>query len=317
VPNRWDVILGDPRLGVLPADPFMIESPVPRTGQNPITGDVVEPPHFGRSNSINGHEQDVQNLDDLQYACTFSLSPPIPCNQGNQDGCDCNATEFVYDRSVCEYTNALLDGTQVRGKAYPGLRQLEVLKGLGHNAVLASVCPKNTTPVGADPSVDPSYGYNPAVGAMVSRLKPYFSPRCLPRALPVGEDHRIPCSVVEGQNPGSNCFCDEARGRLDLAPELDAAVRAELGKRGFCDAGGERCADLCLCEVRQFEFADLQICQNSPIDDETRAGFCYLDRNIANPDLLATCPAHEPQNLRFMGVPGAEPPWFQLVACER
>jgi hypothetical protein len=317
VPNRWDLILGDPSSGDRPADPFMIESIEPRAGQNPITGDVVEPPHLGRRNAINGHEQDAVNRDDLQYACTFELSPPIPCNEGNADGCDCNVSESGYDRSICEYADPLVDGTQVRGKAYPGLRQLEVLKGLGHHAVVASVCPKNTTAVGNDPAADPSYGYNPAVGAMVSRLKPYFAPRCLPRSLPVEVDQRVPCSVIEGQRPGRGCSCDPARGRLDLPPELSAAVRSELAKRGFCDGVRARCSELCLCEVRQFELDELATCQNSPIDDETRFGFCYLDRNIANPELLGACPAGEPQNLRFMGARAAEPPWFQLIACER
>ena len=315
VPNRWDAILGDPETGLRPADPFMVESIEPRAGLNPITGDSIEPPHSGRSNSINGHEQDVLNFDDLQYACTFELSPPIQCNQGNQDACDCNATESPYDRPLCTYSDTLFDGIQVRAKAYPGLRQLEVLKGLGHNAVVASVCPKNTTSVGTDPAADPFYGYNPAVGAMVSRLKPYFAPRCLPRALPVNEDKRVPCSVVEGQRPGRACFCDAARGRLELAPEVSDAVRRELGRRGFCDAGTTACADLCLCEVLQFEGDDLAICQSSSLDDQTRSGFCYLDRGIANPDLLAACPGHEPQNLRFMGTPAPEPPWFQIIAC--
>jgi hypothetical protein len=314
-PNRWDVLLGDPQSGVRPGDPFMVESIEPRAGQNPLTGDVIEPPHVGRWNAINGHEQDAQNRDDLQYACTFDLSPGIPCTEQNQDGCDCNAAEFVYDRSLCQYANPLLDGTQVRGKAYPALRQLQVLKGLGHNAVVASVCPKNMTAIGNDPAADPSYGYNPAVGAMVSRLKPYFAPRCLPKPLPVNEDGRVPCSVVEGQRPGSACFCDAGRGRLDLGPELSDGVRHELAMRGFCGGSGEACADFCLCEVRQFELDELAICQSSPSDDETRFGFCYLDRNIANPELLGTCPVHEPQNLRFMGAPAAETPWFQLIAC--
>jgi hypothetical protein len=33
---------------------------------------------------------------------------------------------------------------QVRAKAYPGLRELEVLKGLGDQGIVGSICPANS-----------------------------------------------------------------------------------------------------------------------------------------------------------------------------
>jgi hypothetical protein len=73
-----------------------------------------------------------------------------------------------------------VDGTQERGKAYPGLRELAVLKGIGAGAVVASICPKNVAPEsGQSVDTDPSYGYNPAMTAIVERMK-----RALP-ALPL------------------------------------------------------------------------------------------------------------------------------------
>jgi hypothetical protein len=58
---------------------------------------------------------------------------------------------------------------QYKYKAYPALRQLEVLKGLGDNAVVASVCTRNVT----RPNL-PDYGYRPVVGALVEAFAPRF-----------------------------------------------------------------------------------------------------------------------------------------------
>jgi hypothetical protein len=317
VPNRWDVILGDPDSGAPPLDPFMIESVDERTGRNPITLDPIEPSHAGRSNSINGHEQSVLNRDDLQYACTFELFPNIPCTATNQDGCDCNASELPYNRPLCQYPGADVDGVQTHAKAYPGLRQLEVLKGLGQNAVVASVCPKNSTPVGEEPAADPDYGYNPAVGAMLQRFKPYFVPRCLPRPLPVGPAGHTPCSVVEGRATGGACLCDASKGRFDLDGEFSRAVRVELESRGFCADGVMACDDLCLCDVHQFSDDELFTCQNSQTDPGDLFGFCYVDPETGNPDLVAACPEGQPHDVRFLGLRAPEPPWFQFIACPR
>src|SRR5690606_40063101 len=57
-------------------------------------------------------------------------------------------------------------------KAYPGTRQLEVLRRVGAitgNAIVASICPKVTR--SQSPATDPAYGYNPAIAALVDRLK--------------------------------------------------------------------------------------------------------------------------------------------------
>ena len=35
--------------------------------------------------------------------------------------------------------------TQIRAKAYPGIRELQVLQGLNDQAIVASICPANVT----------------------------------------------------------------------------------------------------------------------------------------------------------------------------
>src|SRR5690606_3015578 len=78
----WDLILGpDPMGGLpMPADPLMRESVEPRSGTNPATGEALAPPDSGfRANSINGHEWNIADKSDLQYACIFPLIEEKEC----------------------------------------------------------------------------------------------------------------------------------------------------------------------------------------------------------------------------------------------
>ncbi|HKO49076.1 MAG TPA: hypothetical protein VJV79_15195 [Polyangiaceae bacterium] len=179
--NRWPLLLGVPEpidgsAPVPPADPFMIESIEPRTGTNPIAQIAISPansmnPH---ANVINGHEQNVPNLDDLQYACIFPLQTPKDCLPGDPY-CQCSPDKMGISDAVIAANSPLCQGgeninQQTSAKAYPGVRELQVLKDLGENAIVASICPKVTVPAGSA-ELDPNYGYNPAIHALIERLK--------------------------------------------------------------------------------------------------------------------------------------------------
>ena len=102
----WDLIVGDPERYVPPGDPFMRESPEPRSGTNPITGAAIAPPSSTdpTANPINGHEQNYSGRD-LQYACTFPLPEPLVCDRAREDsaqGCDCFENELPLNRPVCQ-----------------------------------------------------------------------------------------------------------------------------------------------------------------------------------------------------------------------
>jgi hypothetical protein len=165
----WDQILGQPEASppVPPSDPFMIESVAPREGVNPRTGIAVSPPVPGPGgNLINGHEYRIEGNSDLQYACIFPLATQRDCaNAQPGQGCDCKVSNEVFDRPLCN------DTTQEFAKAYPGTRQLQVLRDYGSNSVVASICPKN--PNCADPA-DINCGYNPAIAALLERMKAAF-----------------------------------------------------------------------------------------------------------------------------------------------
>jgi hypothetical protein len=169
--GRWPIILGDPQTYTPPTDPFMRESSEPRSGDNPITHELITTSSSldPNANSINGHEQVNVGNRDLQYACTFALPEPIICDQAAAAagrGCDCFTEELSFNRPVCNPPGGgVAATTQYGGKAYPALRPLAVAKALGQRAVLGSICAPNTHD---EEQLD--FGYRPLFGALGRRI---------------------------------------------------------------------------------------------------------------------------------------------------
>jgi hypothetical protein len=302
--GRWDVILGD-ESGNGPSDPFMIESidPRPVGAPHPFLDGVTITAPGGMPNEVNGTEQAVPPASrfDLQFACTFPLASPVPCTADNARGCHCNADEAAQQSPLCEYSTPDSDGIQVRNKAYPGIRELELLRRLGSSAVVASACPKNVEPEGGA-AVDPNYGYNPAMSALFGRLKQSLSSRCLSRALTVA-DGRVPCTMMEVTLQPDGCGSCDAPGRVPLTGSaLRSALQQDLQASGLCGSGTNVACDLfCACELQQFEGADLATCQNASSTPSELAGYCYVDEENGAPELLAACPPANQRMLRFLG----------------
>ena len=171
---RYPLLLRDAAKNAPPTDPFMIESIDPRSGENPLSHDKV-----GTTGSqspvlsaINGHEHNVPNRNDLQYACTYALPTAQPCMNGDA-ACACSATragdttDVISENSpVCQPPAGGPAGTtQYYAKAYPGARQLRLAQLLGERSVPASVCPKVF-----DDAASPDYAYTPALNALATRL---------------------------------------------------------------------------------------------------------------------------------------------------
>ncbi len=152
----WDTVLGDPGNYVPPKDPHMIESSLPRPGlPGPASAPTADP--------INGHEYSNPG-NDLQYACVFPLTKPRDCSKPLVNGCDCSPGN---NNPLCDPMNGNI---QVRAKGYPGLRELAVLKGIGSQAVVASVCAAQVTS-----PLQPDYGYRPAMAAITAALAPHLA----------------------------------------------------------------------------------------------------------------------------------------------
>jgi hypothetical protein len=338
--GRWETILGDPKASppVLPRDPLMVETFVDRTTMsipqdNPITKDllVASTSLDPTANKINGHEQNNVGARDLQYACTFKLAAPIQCTperEAMNQGCDCFMGDLGYNRPLCQPPGGGMPTIEQNyAKAYPGLRHLQVLKEFGENSVVASICPKVLEPG------NPDYGYNPAVKAIIDRLKEALKGKCLPRPLIPNtsdmekdglEPGQVPCAVVEAvlPQPGAACACDPSpmsnRIALDARPELRTAVLNKLRQGQTCGTeGGTPCESFCTCELKQLEGSELQACQTSESPPAT-PGYCYVEPfanpPIGDPVLVKDCTADSKRLLRFVGdtpAPGA----IALIAC--
>jgi hypothetical protein len=160
----WNALVGSASASppLPPTNPFMVESTAARPGienDNPINGrEYSTAPSFA-----------PDTPDDLQYACIFPLAEPRDCAALDPGlaACDCYAGNN--DRPLCEKPPALSNPgtTQFFAKAYPGLRQLEVLRGHGDNASLGSICARNVS----DPSRS-DFGYRPAMAALLERMQP-------------------------------------------------------------------------------------------------------------------------------------------------
>jgi len=312
--GRWDMILGA-WPNSRPSDALMWESIDDRTRlggtPNPVTGVPLAPASSsGLTNPINGHEYDSPERTDLQYACIFPLLSPKNC-MGNPPpaGCDCAEAS---NKPLCQ------GATQTHGKAYPGLRHLQVLKGIGEasvsvdNAVVASICPKITDPG------NPAFGYNPAVDALVDRMREAFTPECLGRALAADASGQVSCKLVEVVPGTASCpACGSTAGRAELGPAELRSLRTELQRRGACGSRtGQPCEALCACEVLQLAGSALASCQNDP-RASAESGFCYVDpaQGFGSSALTTKCPAHAQRLLRLVGpaTPGA----LKIVGCRR
>src|SRR5205085_5186492 len=102
--------------------------------------------------------------------------------------------------------------TQVRGKAYPTIRQFSVVRALSDKGqgIIASLCPRSLDKNNQD------YGYRPAVRAIVDRLKNALANQCLPQQLVADASGQVPCLILvtlEDQAGGE----DRCQANLGLA----------------------------------------------------------------------------------------------------
>jgi hypothetical protein len=311
----WDIVLGDPENGIAPADPFMQESVAPRSGTNPITGDSIQPPGPVH-NAINGTERAADQ--DLQFACIFPLPQSRICAPGDSS-CDCSDPDPNNPNPLCKP-----DGTgqstneQTHAKAYPSLRELNVLRDLGPQGIVASVC--------AAQSSDKSrqdYGYRPAIGALVDQLKDAIGIQCLPRSLEVSDEvetkGQVSCLVIQARNSKGGVCCDPAAARQPVSTTHAAAlgwiVEDPISQHANWD---------CFCEIPQLAGDELTACQADTnripmLNGEEVNGWCYVDATTTpqtgNEELVARCADTEKRMIRFAGKGEVQPDATMFIMC--
>ena len=299
-----DALVGDPDTAKPPTDPFMIEDFNKRTGTSTILNASLP-----GMNPINGNDYTIPTTepDNLQYACIFPLKTPVPASL---DCGDC--TDASCDNPLCNNT------VQESAKAYPGLRELALLRGLGTQAIFASICPAIAT---GDPTQD-DYGYNPAVNTIIDRLKEELGGQCLPRKLTPDAEGNVPCLVIEASKVDGACDCSEGIGRKPIPETIDGqdnptynAVKAAQSDE-FADDWN------CFCEINQIAAGDERDACLTNGDANAAAqgdGWCYIDGAsvppVGDPELVATCPANERRLMRFVGKGEARAGSTLFITC--
>ncbi len=277
--------VGDPDTHLEPTEPIMVETynkrGVPASAPN------------GGDRSIN-----TTNPQDLQYACIFDLP------MSNPAGGDCKASATETDNPLCSP-----GGTQpqIKAKAYPCLRELSVIHGLGAQGITASICPQNVSD-----NTKANYGYRPAVGTIIDRLKEKLGVQCLPRPLNADTDGNVPCIVIEASHSDAGQSDCSIAGRAPVASTYQQAiVAAKADPLAPKDPQGNVTWNN-FCEVTQLKGLSSDKtspkgqCQNTP--DPTPAGldgWCYIDGlsvpPVGDPALVSKCPLNDQREVRFVG----------------
>ena len=276
-------------------------------------------------------------LGDLEYACIYRLPEAklCACDPTASDYASCKAehpndccdlsfagsleqsgSQVSYNKPLCQDpSSGSYDArTQYFAKGYPGLRELAVLHDyatstgtdiVSGNSIVASICPKDLE----SSSDTPGYGYNPAVAALLSRLKIALKGPSLPRPLSPDPEGKVLCNVVEAVTQdalkGESCaaYCSTMGRNQEVTADnpsggpssyIQAAVLDQMQKAKLCSAGSgtPECSSLCLCLLSQESNSlnttgnaagsDLAVCQN--VRDGTESslppGYCYVDPGL-------------------------------------
>lgn len=299
-------------------NPLMYESVDPRPGlPGPDSGYMANP--------SNGHEWNIADRSDLQYACIFP-KPPTDCptdaevNKMQTDNpadpianCDCTyygSGAGDFKTPLCQQADGSYGMRQAFGKAYPGTRQLQALERFAEvnpakNAIVASICPKEADPNDKEGKRD--WGYRPAVATIVDRLKEQLQEPCLPRPLATKEDGGAACVIVEATTDPQGCQIGPQYAREELPESFRPLVLQTMLSKEVCDSSS--CPNYKLCQIPQIRPEDEGY--NSCVAGARGAnGWCYFDQdkltedqqnNPAVQSALAKCPDTAKRKLRFAG----------------
>lgn len=261
VDSDWVKILGQnpEQFNYAGIDPHMVQSIAPRQG---LDGPSSTRGDNG-SDDVHGREWDTGD-EDLQYACTFELPVPRTCTNSDTS-CDC--ADANRNPPLC---GAQLN-QQVRAKAYPTIREFQVVRALGDQGVVASLCPIQLTDKNA-----PTYGYRPAVAAIVDRLKNALTTQCLPQKLRADDaapDSKVDCLILaQLAEPGDRC--ENYNLKAPAEQILKTFREQQREQSGAVVDGGVDLAALPVCEVPQVTRARGTTCTK----DENNIAWCYVER---------------------------------------
>ncbi len=287
--DGWTKVLGkDPAsFNYDGIDPHMIQSITPRA--------TLEGPAAVGSNGsdpFHGREWDTGGKD-LQYACTFALAQEKPCDKEGTGCSISNDCDGIKATPLCKSDDSKV---QVRAKAYPTIREFQVVRELKSQGIIASLCPENPlTKTLSDGKDDPTYGYRPAVKAIVDRLKDALANTCVPQALARDEKSgEVPCLLLE-----TLPTADDTCAKYKLKDPDPTVLKAFLDSRKQNAEEGDTTATstLPVCEIPQ-------IVKDSPSESceaDADAGWCYVtDFGKCKQSVLLTASAQVPGSQTYL-----------------
>jgi hypothetical protein len=294
----WTQYVGDPDHYIPPMNPIMQESTAPRG----VTG-ATQP--NGGDRSLN-----TMSPNDIQYTCIFPLKTPNPT------GIDCSTPDSTDNPLCTKDATGKATEPQINAKAYPGIRELAVVHGLAGQGIAASICPQNVSD-----KMQANYGYRPAVGAIIDRLKTVLGGQCLPRQLHADAQGNVPCLVLEashsanGQGP-----CTMPLGRQPVSADHQAAITAAKADPQAPAAPNEWNN---FCEIVQFPAGmSRQTCQNTVdamLPSSGVDGWCYIDAAstppVGNSAIVASCPTNDQRLIRFVGQGAVQTGATAFITC--
>jgi hypothetical protein len=261
---------------------------------------------------LNDHEFTIpQPPNSIEYACVFPIPTPVDCSLPDS-ACDCASSGPPPDLPVCapNPNDGMRPSLQVKAKAYPGLKELAIAKGMGDQGIAASICAKQLD----DPTAS-DYGYRPSVKTLLDRLSVTLGEQCLTKKLTPNAEGQVECAVFEARNTGGEaCNCDAALERVPVSPENQCYVQAARGDPRNATAKWN-----CFCEITQTSGASLQSCV-SEVAETGANGWCYVDPTApapfdGNPALVRGCPEEDRRVVRFVGNGAPSPGSTTFIGC--
>jgi hypothetical protein len=204
--------------------------------------------------------------------------------------CDCATGSNSQDTPLCQKNRGTYTNEQLFGKAYPSIREIGIARAMaqspvGVQGVVSSLCPIHTTFANGNRG-DPQFGYRPALGAILNRLKAGFVTGCLSQPLLVGGGSTGHCNVLvtlAQQTAGGESACSGLPGlsipSTNLLQSFQAAQHQQWLARG--GAGPDpSAAPSCLLQ-QLTPTANPTDFQNGTCTASTDPGWCYAGATIS------------------------------------
>ncbi len=182
---------------------------------------------------------------------------------------------------------------------------------------------------------DLDFGYRPAIGSIIDRLKQALGGQCLSRTLTADEKGQVPCLIIEAlkvdDSKAASCNECKSDGRGPIVGEQQNAVAAitadnkSAGYNCFCEitqlvnTGKVTGATDCQAKAGGADY-DLCSCQYTPPDKVVPAGvdgWCYVDETsgIGEPKIVEKCAETEKRLVRFVNKGAAAPGATLFITC--